>query len=146
MDRQYRFDSLDLDGDITDHEVDAIAKVQHLPAINGRERHLPLEGYPTEAEFFGQAKLVRRFQQARAEVAVHLDGRSDDMIREGIKPDPAPASLWHGPRISGGVTSSLPEYPAGAPKNPAFVSSRLRASALKITPNTPYSSPCQINV
>src|SRR5690606_7284297 len=146
MDRQYRIDSFDLDRDITDHEVDAIAKVQHLPAIDGRERHLALEGYAAAAEVFGQATLVPRAQRAGAEVTVHLDGSSDDMMREGIKADPAPASLWHGSRISCGVNSPLPEYPAGAPKNPAFVSSRLRASALKIIPDKPYSSPCQINV
>jgi hypothetical protein len=36
----------------------------------------------SSSQFPGEALLVDEFQQARAELSMHLDGKADDLVRE----------------------------------------------------------------
>ncbi len=96
MDRQQALDGLELDEHaILDDDIESVATVDEDPLVRDRERSLAIEQKPPQLKLAAQARLVRRFEQARTEIPVHLDERTDDFLRAVRKPSLLLVFLFH---------------------------------------------------
>jgi hypothetical protein len=81
MDGQEPIDSFDLDDDVVVYdEVEPVAAIERDPFVTQRHGPLPFDPASAKPKLVGHAKLVRGFEQARAEVTVHLDARANDNV------------------------------------------------------------------
>lgn len=98
MDREDPLDGLDLnDHHILDLKIDPIAAVEQDPLLDQRHRLLSHEGQPAKPEFVGQARLVAGLQLPWPDLAVNLNGCSQD--RSGHVVDIHPTYLFLEPGL-----------------------------------------------
>jgi hypothetical protein len=72
-------DRLQLDDHfITDDQIYFVSAIELQPLIRNRKIDLALEGQPTKVKFITEGLFVREFQQARSELAMDFDRRSND--------------------------------------------------------------------
>ena len=85
----HRLESLDrLDFDdhrVFDEQIDSVAAVERLTSVDQRKRLLSFDVQPTVEQFEGEARFVRRFEQARAELAMNRDRRADDLVGQRVQ-------------------------------------------------------------
>ena len=67
-----------------DDEIDPIATVEADILIDDRQRYLPPEGQLIFRQLVGQTLLIDRLKQARAERAMHFDGKAANLIAEDV--------------------------------------------------------------
>lgn len=91
--------TLDLNHDaLLNKNVNPIPAVKSAPVVQHGQRNLSLNTQPALREFMRQTRLICRFEQARAKLAMNSDRRSDDLTSEGVISAPilTTCSLLHG--------------------------------------------------
>ena len=81
--RSKRFDRLYLENNLpTNEEIDSIAAIQFHVFVDKRNRLLPFEGDLSNDKLAGKTFFVSRLDQSWSKSAMHLDGRSDNCMRQ----------------------------------------------------------------
>ena len=65
-------------------QIGSIAGLDELPFVDQRNDSFADGTQATEAQLVAHTLPVRRLQQARPQLPMHLDPRADDLAREGI--------------------------------------------------------------
>ena len=85
MQRQKPLDGLDFDNHrILDNQVKPITTVDPMFLIDHGQLHLASEANVPEPQFHTKAFFIGRFQQARAQCPMNLNGSTDDLLRQRI--------------------------------------------------------------
>lgn len=96
MNREQPFDRLQFDEDaILNDNVEAIAAFHKEVLVLNGQRVLADEPKTSQPEFGTETRLVRRFEEPRAQAAMDLDERSDDRVGAVFKSPDLPISLFH---------------------------------------------------
>ncbi len=69
---------------ILNHEVGSKTNLDHLPTVGKRYWTLTVKGQFSCSKLVRETSLVRTFQEAGTERAVHLHCRTDDLLAKGI--------------------------------------------------------------
>jgi hypothetical protein len=99
MDRQKVIDGLELQHELLfDNDVESVTAIEHDPLVDHRQRPLPRKAQACERQLVAQAFFIGGLQEPRTEVAVDLDARAEDPLRQIPQSPALPVSLIH-PRV-----------------------------------------------
>ncbi len=85
MYRQDPFNGLQLYDDlIPDDQIHLVSAIELQPFVQNRKIYLALEGQAAKMQFMAQALFVSGFEQSGTELAMDLDGRTNDRSSPGV--------------------------------------------------------------